>query len=319
MELHALTNDIRTHLSNACEELGISCDMLEFWDVSDYAIFVMMTESFYQSLNFRRIDPGAFLERRRSGNEAMPTYKDSRSYMRVLIDHFRQCGLSPHVLDVGGYIGRFSLETALLIQKENISLPKITCFEPGLTRNIIRANFEINGVSELVDLEPIAASDSDATADYKYAPGVLISGRICDFPSATAFRTVQTRRLDGIMASMGCTEAAIIKIDTEGHEPSVMAGLGDVVRTMPGVYLVEFWPDTLRAEVNGIGYADYIHENFEVLNIKSTLYPKFYTPIPDIRKFADDFVYEEGNIDLMFVNKAVPEREQLLAKLVALA
>jgi FkbM family methyltransferase len=278
-----------------------------------------MTESFYQTLNYRKADPIDFLPRRLVGR--LPhkgSYPDSRSYTAPIIHHFMSHGLHPYILDVGGYIGRFSLESALLVQERGYHIP-IHCFEPGLTGNIIKANLMANGVRQLVSLRAEAASDKNGTADYKYLPNVLISGRICPFAGATNNRTVKTTRLDTAIPEIGCAEAAIIKIDTEGHEPSVMAGLGALAYSLPNVCIVEFWPDTLKETVNGQPYADYIEQNFTVLDIKSSLYPRHYNLVPDIRQFAREFKAEEGNVDLLFVSRAVPEADKLVATLRSLA
>lgn len=315
MHIDTLPIEIRNHLTLALDELGISEDLLGFWEVSDYGLFVLMTESFYQTLDFRKADPMDFLPRRLTGNLPYKgCYRDSRSYTAPIIRHFQSHGLNPHILDVGGYIGRFSLESALLVQEGGYHIP-IHCFEPGLTGSVIKANLAANGIGQFVSLRAEAASDTNGTAEYKYLPNILISGRIGQFTGATKTRAVKTTRLDTVLSEIGCTEAAIIKIDTEGHEPGVMAGLGAQAHSLPSVCIVEFWPDTLKETVNGLPYADYIEQNFTVLDIKSSLYPRHYTPVPDIRQFARDFKAEECNVDLLFVSRAVPDADALVAVL----
>lgn len=311
-----LHQNVRRHIDAACQDLSISIDEIGFWEVSDYGIFVLMNESFYKTLKYRKADPANFFERQQ--RKELPhaaAYLDSRTYMPVLIDHFRSNGLRPKIVDIGGYVGRFSLETALHLRKQQLSLPQILCFEPGLTRNVIRANLEGNDLQRWVKIRDEAVSDRNSTAEYKYAPGVLISGRICDFPSATAKRTVETVRLDEVLTEEGFIDSAIIKVDTEGNEPQVMAGLGSLVQSLPVVGIVEFWPATLNASVNGVNYADFIESNFTVLNIRSSLYPKYYKEIIDIREFARNFNYEEGNVDLLFISRLVPDRDTLLRRL----
>lgn len=318
MNLEHLPADVREHLCSAIGLLGITEEQLGFWEVSDYGIFLLLTESFYKTLNYRKAEPADFLARRPLGK--LPhkgSYPDSRAYMLPLIRHFRDRGVDPCILDVGGYIGRFSLESALLVKELGLSLP-ICCFEPGLTGAVIKANLAANGVDSLVSLRDEAASDTNGIAEYKYAPGVLISGRICSFPSATAHRTVPTIRLESVLSQLGCRDGAIIKIDTEGHEPSVMRGLGDLADSLPMACIVEFWPATLRETVSGLPYADFIEENFYAINIRSSLYPKSYSPIRDIRQFAADFRAEEGNVDLLFVSKAMPNCERLVCELCSL-
>lgn len=310
---------INDYLSKAKSELEITDEEIGFWEVSDYGIYVLLTERFYKTLNFRRADPMEFLVKLK--NCDLPhanSYSDSRSYMKLIIDHLSKYNLNPNIFDVGGYIGRFSLEAALLNQERGDNIP-IHCLEPGLTSNVIKANFELNNVSQHITVREAAASDIDGAADYKYAPDVLISGRICSFPSATKHTTVKTVRLDTLIKDIGNVEAAIIKIDTEGHEPNVMAGLGSLVKELPNVCIVEFWPATLKESVNNISYADYIEENYLVLNIRSSLYPKYYTLIEDIRKFGADFNVKDGNIDLLFVSRSVPNCQDLISKLITLA
>lgn len=195
----------------------------------------------------------------------------------------------------------------------------IVCLEPGLTRNVIKANLTFNGVDRFVRLRAEAASDTDGVAQYNYAPNVLISGRICSYPSATSHRTVRTMRVDTLLPGLGDIDGAIIKIDTEGHEPSVIAGLGAFAIARPNVCIVEFWPESINATVNGVNYADFIEHYYTVLNIRSSLYPRTYARVEDLRKFAREFDYAEGNVDLMLVGKAIPQVDALMRKLVALA
>jgi len=315
MLINDLPHNIRNNLEDALQLLEMTDEDLNFWEVSDYGIFVLMSEAFYKTLNFRKANPLDFIKRR--DNQDLPhtgCYPDSRKYMDILINHFLEQNLKPQIIDVGGYIGRFSLESALLIKALNIDVP-IHCLEPGLTRNIIKANFTINQVDELITLRSEAASGSDSTADYKYSPDGLISGRICSYPSASKHRSVSTIRLDSLISDINCHEAAIIKIDTEGHEPNVMAGLGSLAKSLPSICIVEFWPETLNAIINDMSYADFIERNFTVLNIRSSLYPSFYTPITDIRQFGQEFDFKEGNIDLLFINNAVKDADKLIAKL----
>lgn len=319
MILTTFPNDIRNYLTDAMVELAIDSESISFWEVSDYGIFVLLTERFYKTLHYRKAEPLEFITRRANG--ILPhknSYADSRTFTSLIIDHFHKHELNPHIIDIGGYIGRFSLESALLCQERGKHIP-IYCLEPGLTGNIINANFAANGVSQLVSLRNEAASDEDGTAVYKYAPDVLISGRICSFPSASKHRTVKTIRLDTLINEIGCTEAAIIKIDTEGHEPNVMAGLGDIVNTLPAIYIIEFWPDTLKETVNNVPYDEFIEDNFIVLNIRSSLYPSYYRKINNIRQFASDFNEEEGNIDLLFISRTVPDAHKLELALMGLA
>lgn len=282
MIIDILPDEVRNYLTDAMKELGIGEEAISFWEVSDYGIFVLLTGSFYKTLNYRKAEPTDFMTRRLSGDlPYKSSYADSRSYSNLIIEHFLGHGLNPHIIDVGGYIGRFSLESALLVQERGDRIP-IHCLEPGLTGNVINANFATNGVSQLVSLRSEAASDKNGTAEYKYAPDVLISGRICSFPSATKRRSVKTIRLDTLISEIGCTKAAIIKIDTEGHEPNVMAGLGTLTNTLPNVCVVEFWPDTLKESVNDVSYADFkvaswsVSDSIENTNYSVPVYHMHY-------------------------------------------
>ncbi|MBL4568748.1 MAG: FkbM family methyltransferase [Flavobacteriaceae bacterium] len=319
MKLNTLPQNIAKHLISACSLLGIRQEKIGFWEVSDYGIFVLLTESFYQTLNYRKAEPSDFITRRELND--LPHsghYRDSRSYMSIVIQHFLEHGLTPNIIDIGGYIGRFSIETALLLQSEKLPIDQIYCLEPGLTMDIIKANLELNGVNSLVTLEAWAASDEESTAEYKYAPHVLISGRISPFPSATKFRTVKTRRLNDFLNELPCKDAAIIKIDTEGHEPNVMMGLGQLVHTLPNVCIVEFWPQSLNQSVNGIKYADFLKTNYHLINIRSSLYPNEFTLETDIQEFANKFDFEQGNVDLLFIGKSVPNCNDLVNSILSM-
>lgn len=316
MNINNLPIEIRNCLEAGISELSINQEMIGFWEVSDYGIFVLLTETFYKNLNYRKADPEDFYSRLLINK--LPwrdNYPDSRQYICKILNHFDSQKLTPHIIDVGGYIGRFSLEAAIYIKNYKSNIP-IHCLEPGLTRNIIKANLAINGVSDFVSLRSEAASNSNGTTTYNYSPNILISGRICSFPTATQHKIVITKRLDTLLSEVNCREAAIIKIDTEGHEPCVMEGLGDLVHTIPMVCIVEFWPRTLNKIVNQVPYWEYIQNNFHTININSSLYPKNYNLITNIIKFAENINSKEGNIDLLFISKKIHNVERLIKDLI---
>lgn len=49
--------------------------------------------------------------------------------------------------------------------------------------------------------------------------------------------TVPVRRLDGLLAAEGINRVALLKIDTEGYEPSAVAGLGSAIASVDHIVL----------------------------------------------------------------------------------
>src|SRR5262249_1479052 len=124
-------------------------------------------------------------------------------------------------LDIGANIGATALELARCVGSRG----RVVCFEPmpdNLDR--LRANLDANRAVN-IDVEPIALSDVDGHAEFNFNaayPGRSTLGPQEPFESAG---TVIVRAFDSWAEERGYTNFGVAKIDVEGHEGKVFAGM----------------------------------------------------------------------------------------------
>ena len=91
--------------------------------------------------------------------------------------------------------------------------------------------------------------------------------------------SIKTTRLDGYLASKGIEAPDLIKIDVEGHEPSVICGMEDFLYERKPSLIIEILSEdiaTLASSVlRGIGYTFYsINDKLWHIEPVETLSPR---------------------------------------------
>lgn len=159
-------------------------------------------------------------------------------------------GPETHFVDVGANIGFFTLAVARRAERG-----RVWSVEPD-ARNVrlLRANVALNGLEDRVEVHRLAASDADgevffSTLGYES----LIGSRFTAKDEATLLRRslagaakptkVPARTVDGLV---GDARVDLVKIDVEGHEPAVLAGMAGLLRRQRPLVFAEFAPGTIR-------------------------------------------------------------------------
>lgn len=141
-----------------------------------------------------------------------------------------------HVLDIGAHTGSITTRLSRLFPHSTVH-----AFEPT------RASFELlqRRTSRLQNVvaHHLAVSDSDGVASLA-ARGVSQTNRLVDdlHPGADAADIESTRRrsLDSLVQEFNISEVSFCKIDTEGHELSVLRGSAQLLqRSAIDLLLVE--------------------------------------------------------------------------------
>jgi FkbM family methyltransferase len=155
-----------------------------------------------------------------------------------------------HVLDVGANIGFFTLVAARLADRGHV-----WSIEPDpMNVRLLRANVALNGLGDRVTVHHLAAGDADGELFFSSlgddrnlgarftakAESTLLNRLPAQAPKPVR---VPARALDGLLAG---EKVDLIKVDVEGYEPAVFAGLRRLLTEQRPVVFTEFAPGTIR-------------------------------------------------------------------------
>ena len=148
------------------------------------------------------------------------------------------------VVDVGANVGMYTLIAARLVGPSG----RVISFEPTpRTFAILRDNIQINGLLETgrVELHRVAITDRVGTA--RLGVHAANSGHNSLFPEGPDLQLIDvaTTSLDAALADLARVD--VVKIDAEGAEPLIWAGMSATVARNPGIRIfIEFAPGLLQ-------------------------------------------------------------------------
>lgn len=144
------------------------------------------------------------------------------------------------VLDIGGNVGLICRICAKQVGPEG----HVRTFEPDpYTRGFLEHNVRKCGN---VKVSPIALSDENAVAKLHIHPGSGTANSLLEFDASSHAVDVHCMTLDSYLAEHPELKPDCIKIDVEGAEPKVLAGMKDTINRFPGLFLlIEFCPQNL--------------------------------------------------------------------------
>jgi FkbM family methyltransferase len=156
-------------------------------------------------------------------------------------------------LDVGAHYGAYSLYAAKNCGSSVIAVEPVNENYQLLTENI-----KENHLSMLISTHNVAASDTEGEAEFNI-PWASDSAGFYEHPLAETIKKqkVKVKKIDSIVKNK---KIDFIKIDTEGHELSVIGGLRNTLASNPSVkLLIEANPQCLKSAGNTV------HELLSVL------------------------------------------------------
>jgi FkbM family methyltransferase len=199
--------------------------------------------------------------------EAACFWNGIEAFERSTIDLWRQLARDAHVIvDVGANTGIYSL-----VAKAVNSQANVYAFEPiKRVYQILESNVALNAESwydspEIRTIQ-VALSDYDGTGEmfdlpveHMYTASLnkdIHLERGNKMLSVTEI--VKVQRLETFCASHAVIPD-LIKIDVESHEPSVLRGMGDLLKRHQPIFICEIWNNTVgeavEAALNGCGYS----------------------------------------------------------------
>lgn len=142
-----------------------------------------------------------------------------------------------HVLDIGANIGLYSLYFSRAVGESG----RVIAFEPDPDNlALLKLNLERNECKN-VEIVPCALNDQKAKGELFQDQTNRGHLSLFELEKTEGSITVSVRRGDEVMKELG-VQPRVAKIDVEGAEPGVIAGLG---KYKPEIMLFEFWPGTL--------------------------------------------------------------------------
>jgi FkbM family methyltransferase len=145
------------------------------------------------------------------------------------------------VLDVGANIGLYTLAFSRAVGPQG----HVIAVEPDPDNLLLlRKNLEVNNCVNVTVIEAALSDETKAAKLYQMQDnrGALSTADVFDVGEANAIR-ISNRRADEIYAQTGRVPR-IAKIDVEGQEPLVIAGMATL---LPEILQFEFVPEQLRA------------------------------------------------------------------------
>jgi FkbM family methyltransferase len=140
----------------------------------------------------------------------------------------RALGPGAVAVDVGANIGATALIMSAFVGAEG----RVIALEPGpRSFSLLQQNLALNGAATVLPLELAASAEPGPTTFCEDSA----FGHLA--PGGSGLQ-VQAETLDRIVQTQGLTRLDLVKIDTEGFEPQVLAGArGAIARLKPAIYL----------------------------------------------------------------------------------
>jgi FkbM family methyltransferase len=160
--------------------------------------------------------------------------------------------LKPHhkLWDVGANVGYITQHFA----QPRFQVGEIHAFEPNpIVRKTLEALFAKHS---RVRVHPVALGEHDAQKEIRVCPHASAEGSLVrDLPGSRPL-SIQVRRADAYRIEKGLKVPDIVKIDVEGFEPQVLAGMQKIIaERRPIIFFEHIWitEETIRKCVP-IGY-----------------------------------------------------------------
>lgn len=151
------------------------------------------------------------------------------------------------VLDVGANFGYFTLLAARAVGAKGT----VHAFEPEPGNfALLEKNIAANGYADRVHAHRIALSDAASRAELFTDPANLGNPSLAskNVPAGSGSVIVDVQRLDSFLDGLGSARPRVdlLKMDTQGYEPRVIAGAHQLIERDRPWLLLEIWPSGVR-------------------------------------------------------------------------
>jgi FkbM family methyltransferase len=250
---------------------------------------------------------------------------NSSSYVQalnLLFIHFWRSGLDFTYLDIGANVGLVTIATALFFKSSGRSNP-IIAFEPGPTFECLERAVVLNQVGDICTCSRLAVGDHSGQIAFHSFPANS-SGNSTISAKADFLRQYESRvdivgctSIDDFVDRHGINSNLICKIDTEGADLSVIAGMESCMATRFTPMLFEFTPALVSTYVNPVARLVELSARFSLFEPHGVAFQEIPSRTSAIGEFVGRVSRSpEGYIDVVALPRELPNLDQLKSRLV---
>ena len=295
-------------------------------DMGRLKIFMYVDDLAYRSVppslrNYQMTREDRLQVQRRKGGDDAGGPPDACEPIGTVLKHYWLHGLDFVYVDVGCQYGTSALAVADFIRASGRP-NRVVAFEPGVARDLVAFNIEMNGFEDLVTFEEMAVSDLCGPTlmfcERAHSENNRIVNRAWD--RETRSYVVRATSLDAYLERKGIASHAVLKIDTQGAEYRVVQGMAETIRGRLATFVMEFTPWALAPMVDPEAFCRELMEAFVAVDLMTLDYKHASLRRRRIRPdeipaFVREVAARPGKwTDLLLVPKKLPGAEDLLAK-----
>lgn len=215
----------------------------------------------------------------------------SEPLLSTLFSHYWLNGLDFAFVDVGCQYGTSAMAAAQVILSAGQS-NHVYAFDPGVAGQLAPFNIELNGLRKQVTFERLAISSVEMPGLVFAELGHSENNRIVNRarPIEAFSYVIQCTSLDYYLAEHRIEQPLVAKIDTQGGEVEVFAGMKRTLASRLVTCITEFVPGAISTRVPADQWLLRLGENFRIFEIRDL--DLFLTPTHRVHVVEHDRVRE---------------------------
>ncbi len=292
--------------------------------LGDYVAFFYKGDSSYERLppELKGIDIGGLdlplwkPEPPKSPADFISSWTPDQGATELLLAYMlRAFGERLAIVDVGCQYG---LSTMQLYRKA-MALGfkgKMHAFDCGIARNLAPLNFENNGFADHIEFHPMAAGSVDRWLTMHSRFDFTADNRVCNRGDPSNIlelsEPVRGVTLDRHLGSPLDFAPLYAKIDTQGNEPRVMAGMKRWLERGETALCLEFTPEAYRTMMDPAKFTQELletHVVFDVGQLGESIIPVEQARFADLMERVASYDYNWT--DLMAFDRRLPFADEL--------
>ena len=160
--------------------------------------------------------------------------------------------------DVGSHLGETTMDATKVALSAG-GQPRVFAFDCGVASALTWRNFENNGFMDICFTEAAVGLFDGHTIMYR-EKGYSVDNKVINSTDQSFSFPVRCIKLDTFLEQHNAFGPACIKIDTQGAEPGVLAGMVKTLEAGPITMQLEFTPWAMRkSQVDPVSFAEQLN------------------------------------------------------------